>query len=223
MDVAYANVNKDTIDLLIYHDCEVIIPKEQICCGSLQAHYGSMETARAMARKNITAFEKESFDYIVLNSAGCGAFMKEYGHVLADDPEFAERAKALSSKVLDITQFLCIIGFKAGSQIHPAASLKGKRVTYHDACHLAHTQQITKEPRALLKSFSDYEYIELPESSWCCGSAGIYNIVNFESSMQILERKMANISSVHPDIIVTANPGCDGTDSIWAAKTRNEC
>ena len=167
MDVAYANVNKDTIDLLIYHECAVT-PKEQICCGSLQAHYGSMETTLAMARKNITAFEKESFDYIVLNFAGCGAFMKEYGHVLADDPEFAERAKFLSSKVLDITQFLCTIGFKAESQIHPAASMKGKRVTYHHACHLAHTQQITKEPQALLKSFSYHLGLELPESSWCC-------------------------------------------------------
>jgi glycolate oxidase iron-sulfur subunit len=208
MDIAYADVNKDTIDLLVYHDCEVIIPKEQLCCGSLQAHYGSMETARSMARSNIIAFEKESFDYIILNSAGCGAFMKEYGHVFADDPAFAERAKGLSSKVLDITEFLCKVGFKAGAGIHPAASLTGKRVTYHDACHLAHTQQITKEPRALLKSFSEYEYRELPESSWCCGSAGIYNIVNFEPSMQILDRKMKNISLVHPDIIVTANPGC---------------
>jgi len=208
MDVAYADVNKDTIDLLVHHDCEVIIPKEQACCGSLQAHYGSMEAARRMARNNIIAFEKDPFDYIVLNSAGCGAFMKEYGHVLANDPEFAERAKILSSKVVDITEFLCNIGFKAGSHIHPDASFQGKRVTYHDACHLAHTQQITKEPRALLKSFLDYEYVELPESSWCCGSAGIYNIVNFESSMQVLERKMQNISSVHPDIIVTANPGC---------------
>ena len=208
MDVAYAEVNKDTVDLLLYHDCAVVIPEEQACCGSLQAHYGSMEAARRMARNIIIAFEKESFDYIVLNSAGCGAFMKEYGHILAGDPEFAERAKVLSSKVMDITEFLCKIGFKTGAHIHPAAPFKGKRVTYHDACHLAHTQHITKEPRELLKLFSEYEYIELPESTWCCGSAGIYNIVNFESSMQVLERKMANISSVHPDIIVTANPGC---------------
>ena len=208
MDIAYADVNKDTIDLLVHHDCEVIIPGEQVCCGSLQAHYGSMEVARRMARSTIISFEKESFDYVVLNSAGCGAFMKEYGHVLAGDPEYAERAKVLSSKVMDITEFLWKIGFKTGSHIHPAASFRGKRVTYQDACHLAHTQHITKEPRALLQSFSEYEYIELPESTWCCGSAGIYNIVQFESSMQILDRKMANISLVHPDIIVTANPGC---------------
>jgi glycolate oxidase iron-sulfur subunit len=208
MDVAYADVNKDTIDLLIYHDCGVIIPQEQSCCGSLQAHNGSLEVARRMARNNIITFEKDPVDYIVLNSAGCGAFMKEYGHVLADDPDFAERAKILSSKVVDITEFLCKIGFKAGASLHPAAPWKGKRVTYHDACHLAHTQQITKEPRMLIKSFSEYEYVELPESNWCCGSAGIYNIVNFDSSMQVLERKMQNIASVHPDILVTANPGC---------------
>jgi glycolate oxidase iron-sulfur subunit len=208
MDVAYADVNKDMIDLLLYHDCEVVIPTNQACCGSLQAHYGSMEAARRMARHNIMAFEKESFDFIVLNSAGCGAFMKEYGHILADDPEYAERANALSAKVLDITEFLCKIGFKAGAHIHPATPFKRKRVTYHDACHLAHTQHITKEPRQLLMSFSDYEYIELPESTWCCGSAGIYNIVNFESSMQVLERKMENIASIYPDILVTANPGC---------------
>jgi glycolate oxidase iron-sulfur subunit len=208
MDVAYADVNKDTVDLLIHHDCEVSIPQEQSCCGSLQAHYGSLEAARRMARNNIIAFEKEPVDFIVLNSAGCGAFMKEYDRVLADDPEFAERAKILSSKVVDITEFLYRIGFKTGAGIHPAAPWKGKRVTYHDACHLAHTQQVTKEPRNLLTAFSEYEYVELPESNWCCGSAGIYNIVNFDSSMQVLERKMQNIASVHPDILVTANPGC---------------
>jgi glycolate oxidase iron-sulfur subunit len=210
MDIAYADVNKDTVELLVHHDCEVVIPSGQECCGSLQAHYGSMEAARRMARHNIEAFEKESYDYIVLNSAGCGAFMKEYGHVLADDPEFAERAKILSAKVLDITEFLCRVGFKAarnGKGIS-ATPYAGKRVTYHDACHLVHTQHITREPRELIRSFTDFEYVELPESTWCCGSAGIYNLVQFDSSMQVLERKIENIKTVRPDIIVTANPGC---------------
>ncbi len=210
MDIAYADVNKDTVDLLVHHDCEVIVPSGQDCCGSLQAHYGSMEAARRMARHNIAAFEKEAYDYIVLNSAGCGAFMKEYGHVLADDPEYAERAKSLSAKVMDITEFLWKVGLKAAQdgKAISATPFAGKRVTYHDACHLVHTQHITKEPRELIRSFTDYEYVELPESTWCCGSAGIYNLVQFDSSMEILERKIENIRNIQPDIIVTANPGC---------------
>jgi glycolate oxidase iron-sulfur subunit len=152
-------------------------------------------------------FEKEELDFIVMNSAGCGAFMKEYGQILSDDPIFHQRAKNISSKVKDLTEFLLFLGVKdkKTTQNH---YYRNKRITYHDACHLAHTQKITQQPRELLRSFNSYEYIELPESNWCCGSAGIYNIVHYDASMKILERKIENILSIKPDVIVTANPGC---------------
>lgn len=207
MDVAYADVNLDTIQLLLHHDCEVVLPKGQACCGSLLAHNGGREAAREMARHNIEVFEKERLDYIVMNSAGCGAFMKEYGHVFAEDKEYSKRAEAISLKIKDITEFLAETGFKP-MEAAESSMLKGKRITYHDACHLVHTQKVSQQPRKLLKDIAFIDFIELPESTWCCGSAGIYNIVQYDDSMKLLERKIENIKKVHPDIIVTGNPGC---------------
>jgi glycolate oxidase iron-sulfur subunit len=209
MDVAYADVNRDTIDLLRAHGCDVVAPRGQGCCGSLHAHYGEMSAARDLARKNIEIFCSEDLDAIVMNSAGCGAFMKEYGHVFHEDPLLAEKAKSVSSKVVDITEFLLDKGLK----IHPSltdggAPFAGKRVTYHDACHLVHTQKISREPRALIRLIPGITYVELDEATWCCGSAGIYNITQYAASMQLLDRKIAHIRDARPDILVTANPGC---------------
>lgn len=214
MDVAFSDVNLDTIRLLLHHGCEIVIPRNQACCGSLQAHNGDMISARQMARHNIYLFDRDDFDYIVINSAGCGAFMKEYGHQFADDPELGSRAEKISRKVRDITEFLVETGFRpahADSRRPGAPSgttLDGKRVTYHDACHLVHTQKISQQPRQLLKMIPGIELVELPESTWCCGSAGIYNIVHFTDAMKLLDRKIENIKNVQPDIIVTGNPGC---------------
>jgi glycolate oxidase iron-sulfur subunit len=221
MDVAFADVNLDTINLLLHHECEVIVPPGQACCGSLQAHNGSMDAAREMAKRNIELFDRDDFDFIILNSAGCGAYMKEYAHVFAEDPQWSPRAQRVSSKVKDITEFLVETGFwpmksarpryrtKTHSSLSASAGwLKGKRVTYHDACHLVHTQKISLQPRALIKSVPVVEYAELPESSWCCGSAGIYNVVHYDDSMKMLEWKVKNIETVRPDIVVTGNPGC---------------
>jgi glycolate oxidase iron-sulfur subunit len=208
MDVAYADVNVDTVKLLLHHQCEVIVPRNLACCGSLQAHYGMIETAKKFARHNIELFAKEELDYIVMNSAGCGAYMKEYGHLFDDEPELTEKAKNISTKVKDITEFLFMIGFQGGGRPAVKHKYAGKRVTYHDACHLAHTQKIVQQPRELLKSITSYEFVELPEANWCCGSAGIYNIVQHESSMELLKRKIDNIKSIKPDVVVTANPGC---------------
>jgi glycolate oxidase iron-sulfur subunit len=221
MDVAFADVNLDTINLLLHHDCEIVIPQGQACCGSLQAHNGSIDAAREMAKKNIEHFDRDDLDYIVLNSAGCGAYMKEYSHVFADDPVWAERARKVSAKVLDLTEFLAETGYwpgkaarrtyslqGSGPSTGPVQTLKGKRVTYHDACHLVHTQKITQQPRDLIRAIPGIEYTELPESSWCCGSAGIYNVVHYDDSMKLLDRKIANVEKIHPDIIVTGNPGC---------------
>ncbi len=211
MDVAYADVNVDTVELLLRHDCEVVIPKGQLCCGSLQAHHGDRETARRLARHNIEVFEPEQLDAIIVNSAGCSAFMKEYGHVLEHEPQFADRAVAISAKVEDITEFLFEIKYRLSSNFIEKknhSSLTGKRVTYHDACHLVHSQKISQQPRELIRSVLGIEFVELPESTWCCGSAGIYNIVRYDDSMRLLQRKIDNIKKVKPDIIVTGNPGC---------------
>lgn len=207
MDVAYGDVNASTVEVLRKHGCEVVTPRGQACCGSLTAHNGDMDAARSMARNLLQLFSAAPLDYIILNSAGCGAFMKEYGHLFAGEPELAERAAALSSKCLDLTQFLARHGYRPTTTRIPARS-RPLRVTYHDACHLAHTQKVTQEPRSLLASIPGIEYVELPEASWCCGSAGIYNLVRYDDAKEFLERKLKNISAIRPDVIVTGNPGC---------------
>jgi glycolate oxidase iron-sulfur subunit len=173
-----------------------------------------MVTARRMARQNVSLFERDDLDYIVMNSAGCGAFMKEYGHVFADDPALRDRAEKVSKKVRDITEFLVETGFRPsngeGGALDASGKKRfsGKRVTYHDACHLVHTQRISQQPRQLLKMVPGIDLVELAESTWCCGSAGIYNVVHYDDSMKLLDRKIENIKSARPDIIVTGNPGC---------------
>jgi glycolate oxidase iron-sulfur subunit len=207
MDVAFAHVNEDTVQLLLRHGCEVIVPREQQCCGSLQAHNGDIAGARRLAQHNTELFSRYNFDYIVVNSAGCGAYMKEYGKIFRDDILFAKKANSISKRVRDLTEFLNETGF------HPASNRNenpffGKKVTYHDACHLVHAQHISEQPRKLIKSIAGIEYIELRESTWCCGSAGIYNITHYNDSMQILRRKIDNIKQASPDIVITGNPGC---------------
>jgi glycolate oxidase iron-sulfur subunit len=206
MDVAFAETNIDTVELLLHHDCEVIIPPTQCCCGSLHAHNGDAETARQLARRNTDIFSGLGLDAIVMNSAGCGAFMKQYGEVLKSDPEFSAPAAALAQKVKDLSEFLIEIGPKIPPDVQHR--YRSQRVTYHDACHLIHSQKISRQPRDLVKSVPGIQYVELPEADWCCGSAGIYNITHYDSSMELLQRKVDNIRSVSPNVIVTSNPGC---------------
>lgn len=202
MDIAFTSVHHDVVSVLLINGFEVVIPKQQQCCGSLHAHNGDEATAKILARKNIDVFEQYEYDVLVLDSAGCGAFMKEYGRLLADDPIYASRAAKFSSKVTDITEFFDNVGF-----VSPENELN-KRVTYHEACHLVHVQKIIQQPRNILQSIPGIELIELPESTWCCGSAGVYNILRYDDSMKILERKMKNLESTKADIVITANPGC---------------
>lgn len=202
MNLMYSDINLDTVAVLLHNDCEVIVPKKQKCCGALHAHNGDMVTARALARQNIDAFDPYDLDAIVMNSAGCGATMREYGRLLREDTHYAERAKRFSEKVKDVTEFLISIDFKK-----PAKPIS-KRVTYHEPCHLAHAQSITNPPREMLHSIPGLELVELNESTWCCGSAGIYNIIHNEESMRLLKRKMENIKNTNADILVTGNPGC---------------
>ena len=202
MNVAFAQVHEDTLKVLLHHDCDVIIPKDQVCCGSLQAHNGDFDIARELAKKNIDVFLEWKVDAIVMNSAGCGALMKEYGHYLEDDHEYREKAKILSAKVKDISEFLFEIGLKK-----PSHDFKHS-VSYHDACHLVHSQKVSKQPRELLKSLPGIAYVELNEASWCCGSAGIYNVVRYEDSMKILDRKMDKVGQASVEYLVANNPGC---------------
>jgi glycolate oxidase iron-sulfur subunit len=212
MNVAFPDIHRDVVNVLTKNGFEVLVPKQQGCCGSLHAHYGDAEEAQRLAKKNIDVFGALGADALIVDSAGCGAFMKEYGHVLGDDEKYAERAKNLSQKTKDITEFLADVGIaqtharqKDGGPAKPAEEI---RVTYHEACHLVHTQKISRQPRDLIRSIPGVEFAELPEATWCCGSAGIYNVVRFDDSMELLDRKMKNLASTQAEIVLTANPGC---------------
>jgi glycolate oxidase iron-sulfur subunit len=201
-DVAYSDVNRDTVDVLLANGCEVVTPRNQPCCGSLHAHNGELELSKEMARRNIDAFDVEQLDAIISNAAGCGSHLKNYEHLLHDDPNYAERARQWSAKIKDIHEWLAEIGGPAP----PKSGWRKPKVTYHEACHLCHGQKITRQPREVIRAAADL--VELPESSWCCGSAGIYNITQPEMSQKLLERKLAQIGKTHAGIVVTSNPGC---------------
>jgi glycolate dehydrogenase iron-sulfur subunit len=201
-DLAFSNVNRDTADVLLANGCEVVTPRLQFCCGSIHAHNGELELARQMARRNLEAFDLERLDAVVTNAAGCGSHLKDYAQLLRDDPVYAERAVRWSAKLRDVHEWLAEIGIQA-----PAGSIRQK-VTYHEACHLCHGQKITRQPRQVLQAIPGLELVELPESTWCCGSAGIYNIIQPEMSQKLLRRKMENIAKTGAHIVASANPGC---------------
>jgi glycolate oxidase iron-sulfur subunit len=201
--LAFAGVNQATIDVLAAEGCAVEAPSAQGCCGALALHAGNIDQARALAKHNIGVFEKTNVDRIVVNAAGCGSSMKEYGELLHDDPAWAERARAFGEKVRDVSEVLMEIG-EPRAKRHPIKA----RVVYHDACHLAHAQGIRAQPRALLAAIPGVELLSPPEADICCGSAGIYNLVQPEPATQLGERKARNIAALEPDIIATGNPGC---------------
>lgn len=207
MDVAFSNINDDTVQLLSKHGCEVIIPKGQGCCGALQFHNGDLMGARKSSLHNIELFMQYDFDYVITNSAGCGAFMKKYAEIFKGDKQLFKKVKTYSERVKDITEFLYDIDFPS-IQLQKNNKFYAKKVTYHDACHLIHAQGITEQPRKLIQGIKGIDFIELPEASWCCGSAGTYNITHYRDSMQILNRKINNIKQINPDVIVSGNPGC---------------
>jgi glycolate oxidase iron-sulfur subunit len=238
MNTMFAKINIDTIDVLKECGCKIVTPKDQVCCGSLMGHNGDLEFALDLARKNIDAFEKHDYDFLISNSAGCGAFMKDYAHLLSADPDYAEKAKLFSSKVKDVMEFIAEqkpeLNFnsviskesatkKSTSILKQKISLPINRdrnddlnkfdayeVTYHDACHLAHAQNISSQPREVIQSLPGIKYTELEEANWCCGSAGIYNVVRYDDAVKQLERKMDNIRNSNAKIVLTGNPGCMG-------------
>lgn len=200
--VTFAELNEATVRVLTANGCEVTVPRQQVCCGALMAHAGDREAARSVARRNLRAFGGDEFDAILTNAAGCGSTLKEYSHLFSEgEPEY-EAAKEFESRVRDVTEFLHSLGMVAPMKEFTL------RVTYQDSCHLLHGQKVREAPRRLLKAVPGMEFVELPYSEICCGSAGVYNVTETEASMELLAEKMKNAASTGAAIIVTANPGC---------------
>jgi glycolate oxidase iron-sulfur subunit len=233
-DLIFSDVNRDTVEVLARNGCEVVTPPEQQCCGSLHAHNGEWTLAQDLARKQVNQFPPEEYDAIITNAGGCGSHLKHYSKLLADDPAYRDRAREWDKKVKDIHEWLVEIGIQGPTdprsrrreeaQTSKAESTNRKAeidqsllttaatesliVTYHESCHLCHGQKITAQPRALLKTIPNVKLVELPESSWCCGSAGIYNLTQPEMADQLLDRKLKHIRSTGATIVATGNPGC---------------
>jgi glycolate oxidase iron-sulfur subunit len=201
MSTALADIDRATIRVLRRAGCEVEGTAGQGCCGALNAHGGDLEGAKELARRNIRAFERDGGGQIVVNSAGCGAMLKDYAHHFREDPEWAERAGAFSGRVRDVTE---VLADRELPTRHPLEAA----VTYQEPCHLVHAQRITHQPRALLRSIPGLELREMAESSLCCGSAGVYNVTNPVESRQLQERKLDNAQKTGAAVIATANPGC---------------
>jgi glycolate dehydrogenase iron-sulfur subunit len=201
-NVTFSKLNEATIRVLTANGCEVAVPDLQLCCGALAAHAGVRETARGLARKNIAAFGRDGFDAILTNAAGCGSTLKEYDHLFsANEPEHAA-ATAFAGKIRDVTEFLAGLGLTAKLK-----SLQG-RVTYQDSCHLLHGQKVREAPRQLLRAIPGLEFVELPYSEICCGSAGVYNVTQTDAALELLAEKMKNAKETGARVIATANPGC---------------
>jgi glycolate oxidase iron-sulfur subunit len=201
-NLLFAEESAVTVRVLARNGCEVITPKDAQCCGMPAIGYGRQDEMRAMARHNIAVFEKWGVDVIVTDCATCGSTLKEYGHYLANDPEWAGRAKVFSAQARDVSEFLAEI---------PLEKPRGRveaRVTYHDPCHLVRGQKVSKQPRQLLKMIDGLEFVEMAEADWCCGSAGSQLITHYEDSLAILERKIENVKATGADVVASGCPGC---------------
>jgi glycolate oxidase iron-sulfur subunit len=195
-------VNLATMRVLARNGYRVMTAAAQPCCGALQAHANDLEGARRLARHHIAAFETSGADWLVVNAAGCGAVMKDYGHLLADDSDFADRALAFDSRVRDVSELLAAAPLQGTMRSVPL------RVAYDDPCHLSHGQRIRRQPRELLRQVPGLELLDVPESDWCCGSAGTFNLFHPEMADALLDRKMAHLLSIRPDVVASGNPGC---------------
>ena len=201
-NVSFARLNEATVRVLQKNGCEVVVPDHQGCCGALHVHAGLRNEARELARRNIDAVLGGRYDAIITNAAGCGSTLKEYGELLHDDPEYAAKAYQFTALMRDVTEFLASI------ELNPRLGPIPATVTYQDSCHLAHGQRVRGAPRVLLARIPELQFREMPFSDICCGSAGIYNVVENAMSMQILSRKMESVNSTGASLIATANPGC---------------
>ena len=190
------------VRVLVRNGCQVVVPRGQVCCGAINSHVGDVETARQLARRNIDVFSAAGVEAVVVASAGCGARMKEYGHLLEEDREYADRARELSAKVRDVHEFLAELPMDP-----PQASLP-YAVTYQDSCHLAHAQRLKEPPRRLLRSIPGLRLVEMEGSDVCCGAGGTYTITEREFSLRVLEAKLRSVEATGADVLATANPGC---------------
>jgi len=197
-----SQVNAASARVLAAEGCEVVAPAEQSCCGALMLHAGEEDAAAESARRTIDVFERAGVDTVVINAAGCGSSMKEYGYLLRDDAQYAERARRFSARCMDICEFLEQLGPRA--ERHPLPL----RVAYQDACHLQHAQGVRSQPRSLLGAVPGLSVKEIPEAAVCCGSAGIYNLVQPETAAALGDRKAQLIAALGADVVATGNPGC---------------
>jgi glycolate oxidase iron-sulfur subunit len=195
-------VNEATVRVLASEGCEVVVPRGQGCCGALSVHNGREEEARRFARAVVDRFTRAGVEYVVVNSAGCGSSMKEYADLLDDDPRYAEQARAFAAQVRDVAELLAELG-----PVAPRRPVE-RTVAYHDACHLGHAQGIRAQPRELLRGIPGLELREIADAAICCGSAGVYNLLNPEPARDLGDRKAASVLATGADLLVTANPGC---------------
>jgi glycolate oxidase iron-sulfur subunit len=201
--VFFPEDNAATARVLAAEGCEVVVPQDQGCCGALAVHVGREEQALESARRIIDAFEAANVDRVVINAAGCGSSMKEYPHLLRDDPMYAEKAEAFAAKCRDVSEILVELGEPRAVR-HPLPL----KVAYHDACHLRHAQRVSEPPRRLLAGIPGLELLEIDESAICCGSAGVYNLLEPDPATALGDRKAANILATGAQAVVTGNPGC---------------
>jgi glycolate oxidase iron-sulfur subunit len=213
MPQLFGDTNAATVRVLAANGCEVYSPARQGCCGALQMHTGDRPTAQELARRNVDAFDGLGLDAIIINAAGCGSTLKEYGHLLADDPTYASRAAEFARKMKDVSEFLASI------ELVPPRRGVAMRVTYQDACHLVHGQGIRNQPRQVLRQIPGLELVEMQESDVCCGSAGIYNLTHPEISVQLLDQKMSSIAATGVSAVVAPNPGCT-MQLVYGARRR---
>jgi glycolate oxidase iron-sulfur subunit len=208
MDVMFPETNREAVRLLVLAGCEVVVPAGQGCCGALHAHAGLRREAKELARANVRAFDP-AFDFIVTDSAGCGAALREAGHLLHDDP-LAPAAERFSAQARDVSEVLAEVGLPAATVTLVSARDRSKplRIAYHDPCHLAHAQKVRAQPRALLAALPGVELVDLPNSDWCCGSAGVYNLTHAAMAEEQLTQKLDSIAAVAPELVVASNPGC---------------
>jgi glycolate oxidase iron-sulfur subunit len=200
--VIFGAHNRATARVLAKNGYEVVAPESQGCCGALNAHGGDHERALAMARRTIDTFEAARADAVVVNTSGCGAHMKAYGYLLAGDAMYAERARRFAASVRDLAEIL------AQEPLRGPLGPVPLTCTYHDPCHVVHGQKIKSEPRKLLAQIPGLRVVELTESDWCCGSAGIYNLTEPEMATRLLNRKVSHVLATGAEAVVTANPGC---------------
>lgn len=202
MGTVFANTNRAAARVIARNGSDIDVPVAQQCCGALHVHAGMMEEARVLARQNIAAFEASGNDAIIVTAAGCGAALKEYGYLLKDDSAYAERAARFSARVRDVTEYL------GEYELAPPTKAINRTVTYQEPCHLVHAQRISKQPRDLMKAIPGLTLSEMKESSLCCGSAGIYNIIREDMANQLGDRKALHAMETTASEVVTANPGC---------------